>query len=264
MGRIILSSPACSLHLPHPWQSRFTRSLRMRLGSGLTTPPQHVRWSCSPTSPRYSPWTAMPNVKTGQELPCMICGKMVYRTRAYLARGHRKHTCGAAFCVSESMRGENNPFWGKIHDEETRVRIRAGRRNNPPKGKTGPPKGYRHTPEARAKIKAALQRRWLESRDKMLAALPRGLDHHYHKEPVQRRHRKHFSALQRREWTAEKCLWCGSTERLNLDHIIPIFDGGTNDRCNAQTLCHPCNLWKSNFVDKPRYLAGLGSKGGQT
>src|SRR5581483_11979781 len=94
--------------------------------------------------------------KTGRELPCMVCGKMIYRTKAYLARGHRKHTCGDPHCVSESMRGENNPFWGKVHDEETRIRIRKGRRTNPPKEKTGPPKGYKHTPEARAKIKAAL------------------------------------------------------------------------------------------------------------
>lgn len=206
----------------------------------------------------------MANHKTGQELPCMICGKMVYRTKAYIARGHRKHTCGDPHCVSESMRGENNPFWGKLHDEETRIKIRVGRRANPPKTRTGPPKGYRHTPEARAKITAALRRRWLENRDVMLANLPRGVDHHFHKEPEEHRHRKQFSPLQRREWTGPLCIWCGSTERLTLDHIIPIMDGGTNDQCNAQTLCYSCNVWKLNFVDKPRYLAALGSKGGRS
>lgn len=206
---------------------------------------------------------AMPNIKSGQEVPCKICGALTYRTRAYIARGYRS-TCGSAACKSESMRGENNPFWGKIHDETTRVKIRAGRRARPPKTKTGPPKGWRQSPEAREKMSAALRKRWAENRDVMLAQLPRGLDHSFHKEPELRRYRKNFTRLQRREWTGMECLWCRSTERITLDHIIPVCDGGTNVHCNAQTLCHPCNLWKLHYVDKPRYLAGLGSKAGQT
>lgn len=205
----------------------------------------------------------MPNTKSGQDIPCVTCGTLIYRTRAYLARGHRRMTCGNALCKQETMRGEGNPFWGKTHDEETRIRIRAGRRMNPPKKKTGPPKGWRQSPEARDKMRAALIRRWAENRDVMLSRLPRGLDHHYHKEPTQRRYRKEWSPVQRREWTAFECAWCKSTERLTLDHIIPIMDGGTPEKANAQTLCHPCNLWKSTFVDKVRYIARLGCKGGQ-
>lgn len=202
----------------------------------------------------------MPNIKTGQDVPCFICGKMVYKCRAYLERGHRKITCGASDCKSRSMRGENNPFWGQTHDEASRLKIRTGLAANPPKGKTGPPKGYRHTPEARAKIKAALQQRWIDNRDSMIAALPRGLDHHYHKEPEERRYRKEWTPLQRKTLMGSHCLWCNSTERLNIDHIIPVFDGGEPEAWNAQTLCHPCNLWKVKFVDRPRYLARLGGE----
>lgn len=201
----------------------------------------------------------MPNIKTGQEFPCVVCGKPFYRRRSYIARGIRK-TCGASECKSESMRGENNPFWGKAHDAASREKIKEGRRKNPPKG-TGPKKGYRHTPEARAKITSALRQRWLDSRDEMLARLPRGEEHHYHKRPEERRHRKNFSPVQRREWKEEKCKWCGSTEHLVLDHIIPVYDGGRNERPNAQTLCQPCNIWKLHYVDQPRFLAGLGGKG---
>lgn len=204
----------------------------------------------------------MPNIKTGEEFSCMICGEMFYRRRSYIKRGIRK-TCGKPECKSASMSGENNPFWGKSHDEDTRVKIRVGRRAANPKG-TGPKKGvFKHSPEARTKISAALRQRWIDQREKMLAALPRGTDHHFAKEPEERRYRKNFSPLHRREWMDEKCAWCGSTERLNLDHIIPIFDGGTNCRANAQTLCHPCNLWKVSYVDRPRYFARLGSEGGQ-
>lgn len=214
--------------------------------------------------PDFTLGAFMPNIKTGQEVACFVCGKMVYKCRAYLDRGFKRMTCGSLECKSEKFRGENNPYWGKTHDEETRVRIRAGRRANPPKKKTGPPKGWSQTPAMREKMSAAAKKRWAENRDVMIARLPRGEDHHYHKEATERRYRKEWTPLQRREWTGSNCIWCESTERLTLDHIIPVVDGGLPERWNAQTLCHPCNLWKLQFVDKPRYLAGLSSKKGQT
>lgn len=38
-----------------------------------------------------------------------------------------------------------------------------------------------------------------------------------------------------------KCVKCGSTERLELDHIIAITEGGDNSQENIQVLCKPCN-----------------------
>ena len=67
-----------------------------------------------------------------------------------------------------------------------------------------------------------------------------------------------------KEKNINKCKWCGTANNLVLDHIIPVYDGGGFERTNAQTLCQPCNLWKLHNVDQPRFLAGLGSKGGQT
>lgn len=201
----------------------------------------------------------MPNVRSGHMFPCMICGEMFYRRRSYIKRGIHK-TCGKPECKSASMSGANNPFWGKTHDQETRAKMLAGRRANPPKG-TGPRKGvFKQTPEARKLMSDAVRKRWAENRDKMLAALPRGLDHHLAKLPEERRYRKEWTPLQRQDWMDCKCAWCGGAERLNLDHIIPIFDGGINERTNAQTLCHPCNLWKNHYVDKPRYFARIRSQ----
>jgi hypothetical protein len=184
---------------------------------------------------------------------------MVYKTRAYLLRGHKRVTCGASECKTKAMQGENNPFWGKIHDEATRLRIREGRRARPPKKKTGPPKGYKHTPEARAKITAALRERWAVNRDKML----KNLEHlRLNKPREEQRYRRNFTPLQRREWINTHCFWCQSTEDLVLDHIIPVSCDGVNERRNAQTLCRTCNLWKMAYVDRPLFLAGLGSKEG--
>jgi hypothetical protein len=41
-----------------------------------------------------------------------------------------------------------------------------------------------------------------------------------------------------------KCLRCGSNKDLTVDHVIPIFQGGANNRSNIQTLCGKCNSSK--------------------
>lgn len=38
-----------------------------------------------------------------------------------------------------------------------------------------------------------------------------------------------------------RCLCCGNTRRLQVDHIISQYHGGTNDPANLQTLCSICN-----------------------
>jgi len=41
-----------------------------------------------------------------------------------------------------------------------------------------------------------------------------------------------------------RCAYCGSTEKLEIDHIIPLARGGTNDSDNLQVLCRSCNRRK--------------------
>lgn len=43
---------------------------------------------------------------------------------------------------------------------------------------------------------------------------------------------------------AKVCRYCGSTENLSIDHIVPLARGGTNDLDNLQFLCMPCNRRK--------------------
>lgn len=38
-----------------------------------------------------------------------------------------------------------------------------------------------------------------------------------------------------------QCLACGATKYLQVDHIVPVYHGGTNDIDNLQTLCKVCN-----------------------
>lgn len=45
-----------------------------------------------------------------------------------------------------------------------------------------------------------------------------------------------------------RCLHCGTTESLSLDHVHPYSLGGSDEPSNLQTLCRPCNSSKGAKV----------------
>ena len=44
-----------------------------------------------------------------------------------------------------------------------------------------------------------------------------------------------------------KCVYCGSTENLTVDHIRPKSKGGTDTADNLATACRPCNQAKGSM-----------------
>lgn len=45
-----------------------------------------------------------------------------------------------------------------------------------------------------------------------------------------------------------KCVRCGSAEKLEFDHIIPVVKGGSSTERNIQLLCEQCNRSKGSSI----------------
>jgi len=59
------------------------------------------------------------------------------------------------------------------------------------------------------------------------------------------------SDVKRQVWERDggRCVYCGSTENLEFDHIIPVSKGGNNSVNNIQILCKRCNLRKRDSIE---------------
>lgn len=51
-----------------------------------------------------------------------------------------------------------------------------------------------------------------------------------------------------------KCRYCGATENLQFDHIIPRSRGGAGSAANVELLCAACNNNKKARLVTPRSL----------
>lgn len=60
------------------------------------------------------------------------------------------------------------------------------------------------------------------------------------KQPKNAAIRKEETAI-KREINQNVCHRCGSTEKLEIHHMIPVSMGGTNDKGNLIILCHECH-----------------------
>ena len=50
-----------------------------------------------------------------------------------------------------------------------------------------------------------------------------------------------------------ECAVCGETDlKLELDHIVPITEGGEDELYNVQLLCAECHRQKTNFQRRQR------------
>lgn len=66
--------------------------------------------------------------------------------------------------------------------------------------------------------------------------------------PVRARRRRRVWSDEERRFILDRdgwaCVYCGSTDELEIDHIVPFSRGGACSADNAQVLCGPCNRSK--------------------
>jgi hypothetical protein len=55
-------------------------------------------------------------------------------------------------------------------------------------------------------------------------------------------------AVRQKVLSVGECFYCGATDDLSIDHIIPRSKGGSDEEANLQCLCLPCNMRKGNRV----------------
>ncbi len=59
------------------------------------------------------------------------------------------------------------------------------------------------------------------------------------------------------------CVYCGATDRLSLDHVVPEEHGGSHAASNLVTACVPCNSARQHRTMR-EWLAYLRAKGVDT
>ena len=89
----------------------------------------------------------------------------------------------------------------------------------------------------------------LESRWYGLAVLvSAGLLFGRQRRPAGRQRRRRVWSDEERRFILDRdgwrCVYCGSTDELEIDHIVPFSRGGACSIDNAQVLCGPCNRSK--------------------
>lgn len=81
-----------------------------------------------------------------------------------------------------------------------------------------------------------------------------------------RQKRKTFSTATRNKICALQKWRCNLCKTLFddifiIDHIVPLYLGGTNDETNLQSLCPSCDKYKSSFMDKEILETHLADNG---
>jgi len=118
--------------------------------------------------------------------------------------------------------------WRKIHPERAKEIGRNYYWRNPEK-QIQESKDHRNTPEGREKYRH-YARRYYAKRKRSLYGYP-----------VQDKPKLSYKDKIEIRKRDKKCVYCGSTEKLTEDHIIPVKKGGLDIKENVVIACSKCN-----------------------
>lgn len=187
--------------------------------------------------------------RKGEEITCIVCGKKVYKRPYDLKRGGGKVCSPKCNAIARS---KGLIKWKPPHPPKTGEEIACvicGKKVY--RKRSYIDRGINKTCGSKACLSA-------------YGRLQLGLDPLKPENIGKERHQVDKTTVwlpsQKKAWLDTKCAICGSTENLQLDHIVPVFLGGKTERDNAQTLCAICHMKKSKEeLEKAKEHASLGS-----
>jgi len=178
----------------------------------------------------------------------------------YLNRG--KYMVRCRECVAISRKDyyiKNKPeiaakraIYQAAHRKEQYAHTKAWRKRNAEKVKESGRRQYAQNPEHHRKVKAAWAMANVEKikdfQEKYrLNHLPK-MAEKSHKRRAKERLNGIYQVSEKEliKLYSSPCIACGTTERVTIDHIIPIARGGAHSIGNLQPLCLKCNASKNH------------------
>lgn len=152
--------------------------------------------------------------------------------------------------------------WSAANRERVRTVAKQRYQKYPQEYKQRAADWAKEHPERRREIRMQSQQRRREkkavSNQRWRRANPQNVTAANHRRRW-RKHGQHFTAKEwrdLRERYGNKCLCCGSTKRITVDHVVPLVAGGSNTIDNIQPLCWTCNRrkWAKTIDYRPLHL----------
>lgn len=175
--------------------------------------------------------------KTGQTFQCQQCGESFYRHASFIARVANVRFCSRACQQAAIASGsfKPGPPDGDRPYRQLGKMLSCAVCNQP---------YYRKPSEIRNGVNKTCS---VDCRTKFLSAERNYFFGQFRDIPPRP---PQWTKKQRAEWLADACARCGSTVKLELDHIIP---RGPHTQENTQTLCRSCNQRKCWNEDRLYY-----------
>jgi len=184
---------------------------------------------------------------------CKKCGetKPIDQFRVYKAHGKEyiRWTCRACELAY-------NRKWQKENPEKRKAQNRRYYRRNKDKVNAYARKWAAEHPKKRKEIERRARQKHRE-RDRIRKMRWRHANPGKSREMGNRRRALELDAdgdYTAKEWRRlcrfydNRCLACGLKKKLEVDHVVPLTKGGSNDLSNLQPLCRSCNSKKGTKI----------------
>jgi len=180
---------------------------------------------------------------------CQGCGEVCEQS----GRGAPRRFCPEKKCQQKADAARSKKYNDRLRSEGKETPAQRWRKNNPERARENDrhkratnPELYREINRRKASSVTgrANRKAWKEANPEKAKEISRQGAARYRARSTQNEvfyvTRKDLDRLAR-----TPCVGCGSTENLELDHIIPVARGGRHSIGNLQSLCRSCNASKN-------------------